>query len=603
MTLPPVRALLAASSLILLAGCGGGSGAPAAATPTTPATPAPGDAAPPPPAAPNPPAPVTPPTPLAPTTPATPPSATIPAPLPVALTAAQASRFLAQASFGPTMAGIDEVAAGGIQDWLNSQFAKPPTLHRAYIDRIGATLGDGVKLSQNQVIESFWQQAAGGEDQLRQRMAFALSQIFVVSMQPDALAAQPRGVASYYDMLGQHAFGNFRELLEGVTLHPMMGLYLSHLRNQKESGVRVPDENFAREVMQLFTIGLYQLNQDGSARLSGGQPVPTYQRADVSGLAKVFTGWSWAGPDKSGARFYGGTAAPGRDWQPMQNYPSFHSTADKHFLGVDLGGAGGATAELKTALDTLFQHPNVGPFIGRQLIQRLVLSNPSPAYVGRVAAAFADNGAGVRGDMRAVIRAILLDPEARGGGVRPKLREPVLRLANWMRAFNASSASKRFLLGNMDDPLGALGQTPLRAASVFNFYRPGYVPPNSDIARAGLVAPEMQITAEPSVTGYLNLMQDVIPRGVGSARDVQADYRAELALAEQPAQLVERINLLLLNGAMTPALTRQIVAAVGSVSLPAATASNAAAVAGARSNRVYLAIFLAMASPEYLVQK
>ena len=599
MTLIPVRALLAASSLILLAACGGGSSAPATGTPaatvpplpaTAPVSVAPDAPGAPATAAPNPPAAVT-------------PAPVSPVPLPVALTAAQASRFLAQASFGPTMASIDEVAAGGVQAWLNSQFAKPPTLHRAYVDRIGAGLSDGAKLSQNQVLESFWQQAAGGEDQLRQRMAFALSQIFVVSMQPDALAVQPRGVASYYDMLGQHAFGNFRDLLEGVALHPMMGLYLSHLRNQKESGVRVPDENFAREVMQLFTIGLYQLNPDGSARLSGGQPVPTYQRADVSGLAKVFTGWSWAGPDKSNTRFYGGTPAPERDWQPMQNYPAFHSTSEKHFLGVDLGGAGGAAAELKTALDTLFRHPNVGPFIGRQLIQRLVLSNPSPAYVGRVAAAFADNGAGVRGDMRAVIRAILLDPEARGGGVRPKLREPVLRLANWMRAFNATSASKRFLLGNMDDPLSGLGQTPLRASSVFNFYRPGYVPPNSEIARAGLVAPEMQITAEPSVTGYLNLMQDVIPHGVGSARDVQADYRNELALAEQPALLVERINLLLLNGAMTPALARQIVAAVGSVSLPAPSASNATALAGAKNNRVYLAIYLAMASPEYLVQK
>lgn len=514
-----------------------------------------------------------------------------------------ASRFLAQASFGPTSASIDEVAASGAAAWINAQFTKPQTLHRLYMDKIQASLPEGTKIGLTQIHESFWQQAATGNDQLRQRVAFALSQIYVVSVLDGTVVNFPRGVASYYDMLGQHAFGNFRQLLEGVALHPMMGIYLSHLRNQKESGSRVADENFAREIMQLMSIGLYQLNPDGSVKSSGGKPIETYTHDDVSGLAKVFTGWSWYGPDQTNNRFAGGTPDPDRDWKPMQNYPAMHSSSEKRFLGATISGATTGQADLKVALDTLFNHPNVGPFIGRQLIQRLVMSNPSPAYVGRVAAAFADNGAGVRGDMKAVLRAILLDSEARAAEPRQKVREPVLRLANWMRAFNAKSASGRFLLGNQDDPLTALGQTSMRSPSVFNFYRPAYVPPNTSISAAGMVAPEMQIVAEPSVTGYLNYMQDVIARGTGEARDIVPNYQAELALAETPEKLVDRIDLLLLNGSMSSTLRNRIISAVNSVPVPASNGGNAAAITTAKSNRVYLTIFLAMASPEYIVQK
>jgi uncharacterized protein (DUF1800 family) len=353
--------------------------------------------------------------------------------------------------------------------------------------------------------------------------------------------------------------------------------------------------------MQLMTIGLYQLNQDGSLKTSGGKPIETYTHDDVMGLAKVFTGWSWAGPDQSANRFNGGNADPAREWTPMQMYSAYHSTSPKNFLGASTNGSG--EADLKVALDTLFNHPNVGPFIGRQLIQRLVSSNPSPAYVSRVAAAFNNNGNGVRGDMRAVIRAVLLDPEAAGSGSAKKLREPVLRLANWMRAFNVKSSSGRFLMTGTDDALTSLGQTPLRASSVFNFFRPGYTPPNSALSAASLVAPEMQITGEPSVTGYLNYMQSVIPNGVGAGRDIVPDYSAELALASQPAQLVDRISLLLVAGQMSSTLRNQIVTALNAVNLPAATTTNASTVETARKNRVYLAIFLTMASPEYLAQR
>lgn len=523
-------------------------------------------------------------------------------------TASQASRFLGQATFGATNADINLLMSTGISNWIDVQFTKNQSLHKTYMDTTAAGLLNGISgLSQNNFYESYWQQAVTGEDQLRQRVAFALSEIFVISFQDSGVNNYPRGVASYYDTLASGAFGNFRSLLENVSLHPMMGIYLTSMRNQKESGTRVPDENYAREVMQLFTIGLYQLNPDGTNVLVNGKPVETYSYADITGLAKVFTGWSWAGPDKTSTRFFGGNADPNRDVLPMQSYPNFHSISEKKFLGVTIAPQSPANPEasLKTALDTLFNHPNVGPFISKQLIQRLVTSNPSPQYVARVSAAFNDNGKGVRGDMKAVVKAILMDTEARNDPVLSnagtgKLREPVIRLANWMRAFNAKSTSTFFKLTSLDDPLTSLAQTPMRSPTVFNFYRPGYVPPNSEIANAKLVAPEMQIVAEPSVVGYLNFMRDIIPNGVGSSRDVKADYTNLIALASTPDQLVNQVNLLLMANQMSSTLRGQILSAVNSVTIPTTNTTN---IENAKKNRVYLAIYLTMASPEYLVQK
>ena len=509
-------------------------------------------------------------------------------------TAAQASRLLSQATFGANDAAIARLSDLGTAAWFDEQFAQPQTLHVDYMNAAQSALPAGTTISQNQFFESFWKQVASGNDQLRQRVAFALSQIFVISYQNSTLASMPRGVAGYYDMLGANAFGNFRDLLENVALHPMMGVYLSSLKNQKTAGSRVPDENFAREVMQLFTIGLRQLNQDGTDTRVPADA--TYTNDDIKGLAKVFTGWSWAGPDKSSTRFFGGTPEPDRDWRPMQNYPTYHETLPKSFLGVTIPANTSGEASLKIALDTLFNHPNVGPFIGRQLIQRLVSSNPSPAYVSRVAAKFADNGQGVRGDMKAVIKAVLLDPEAvtaqTSNNNAGKLREPVIRLANWMRAFNATSSSGHFTIANLDDPLFSLGQTPMRSPSVFNFYRPEYVPPNTSFASAKLFSPEMQITDESSIVGYLNLMRNAIPNGIGTANDVKADYTAELALASTPDKLLDRVNLLLMQNQMSTNLRSQILAAMNS------NPNNMT-----NTNRVYLAIFLTMASPEYIVQK
>lgn len=525
----------------------------------------------------------------------------------------QAARFLTQASFGPNMASIDAITSSNIETWIAREFERTQIMHLDYVDQFPVTGVAPNVQSQNIVWESFWKRAIQGKDQLRQRMAFALSQIFVISLDNDSLSQNYRGVASYYDMLGRNAFGNFRTLLEEVSLHPSMGLYLTHIHNQKESGSRVPDENYAREVMQLFTIGLHRLNLDGTEQLVGGKPVETYTNSDVTGLAKVFTGFSWGGADKSTARFFGYNTPkdPNRDVIPMQAYPQYHSTSVKAFLGTTIATQGSAdpAASLKVALDTLFNHPNVGPFIGKQLIQRLVTSNPSPAYVARVASAFNNNGSGVRGDMKSVIRAILLDTEARSatsaqGNNYGKLREPVIRLANWARAFGAGSSSTRFAIGDTSST-SALGQAPLRSPSVFNFYRPGYVPPNTSAGAAGLVVPEMQITHETTVASYINYMQGVIPNGPSASSGQTADrviagYTAEIALADTPSALVDRVNLLLLANGMKPATRTAIINAVSSVAIPATPASAADT---ARKNRVYLAIYLAMASPDYLVQK
>ena len=519
---------------------------------------------------------------------------------------AAAARFLTQATFGPTSAEITALATSTFPAWMDAQFAKPQSYHRIYMNLASADLAaTGGSISQTNFFDSYWSQAIAGEDQLRQRAAFALSQIFVISFTDATLRSQPRGVSSYYDTLAEGAFGNFRDLLEAVALHPMMGIYLSHLKNQKEDATtgRVPDLNFAREITQLFTIGQYKLNADGTVvTAADGTPAAAYVPADLSGLSQVFTGWSYyAGPlsaDRTSRRFFGNDANLERDWRPMQDYnqftanTNFHSISAKSFLGVTIPAQTLTTADtkgdLKIALDTLFNHANVGPFIGKQLIQRLVTSNPSPAYVGRVSAAFNDNGAGKRGDMKAVWKAILLDPEARTASTAAgagKVREPVVRLANFMRAFNAKSTSGRFMgIGNTDDPATRLNQTPMFAPTVFNFYRPGYVPSSKPIADAGLVAPEFQIVHDVSVAGYMNYMRNLVT--IDTNRDIQQDYTAELALAAVPADLVERMNLLLFYGQMPDALRSQLIAAVTSRAIPAPVYGTASSTAGGTLARV-----------------
>jgi uncharacterized protein (DUF1800 family) len=294
----------------------------------------------------------------------------------------------------------------------------------------------------------------------------------------------------------------------------------------------------------------------------------------------------------------------------MLGYPQYHATEEKSFLGTTIAAQtqSDPQASLRVALDTLAAHPNVGPFIGRQLIQRLVTSNPSPQYVAAVSTAFQASG----GDMKAMLRAVLLHPEARhSSSTDGKLREPVLKLSAFLRAFGYASDSGSYKVGNTDNAGNSLGQTPLRSPSVFNFYRPGYVAPGTESGFVGLAAPEMQIANETSMAGYVNYMRDNIAQGVGqwnsstSRRDLQADFSAELALAEDLPALLDRIDAKLLLGAMPAELRAEIQAAVEKIAIPALNkqGSNQKQIDDARRKRVNAAIFLAVISPEFQVQK
>jgi uncharacterized protein (DUF1800 family) len=550
----------------------------------------------------------------------------VPAPPPT--THADAFRLLTQATFGPTDADVASVVKSGPAAWVDAQLALPSTT--SYVTRwdadtkLAATAKPDATAGAPTIASQFYKQALLSPDQLRNRVAFALSQVFVVSTQ-SLVGNKSRAAASYFDMLNRDAFGNYRTLLQDVAMHPAMGLYLSSLKNMKEDPRtgQIPDQNFAREVMQLFSIGLVQLNADGTRKLdAGGAPIDTYEGDDVAGLSKVFTGFSWYGADTSNARFIGSARAsdPDRLIHPMQAYPQFHSTSEKDFLGVTIApqATPNPAASLKTALDTLAAHPNVGPFIGRQLIQRLVESNPSPAYVARIAKVFADDGHGVRGNLKAVVRAILLDPEARGtaaaaGDAYGKVREPVLRLTAWMRAFNARSDSGSVLIAGTDDPGLELGQSPLRSESVFNFWRPGYVAAGTETGARGLTMPELQVTTETSVAGYVNFMAAAVAKGAGQRGltntakrpDVQPDYTAELALAGDSAALVDHVAGKLIGDGAPVALRTDIRAAVDAIPVPALLpgGSNQAKVTVAKQARVCAAVLLTLATPEFIVQK
>ena len=530
-----------------------------------------------------------------------------------------ASRFLQQASFGPTPAEIDRVVQIGQAAWIDEQLAMP-----FYADMVAAVqarydLGDayrpgGANYTPNWVGRRFWASAATNPDQLRRRMGFALHQILMVSQADSNLYYQARAYAAYVDTLNRYALGNYRELLEQVTLSPAMGIYLSHMRNRPEDATsgRAPDENFAREVMQLFTIGLQELNTDGSPRLNAsGQPIETYSNDDVIALSKVFTGWSWAFPDgqlteKAFRYDTPVTSAAGDqriDALPMKAYPGQHSPSEKRlFAGkgnaLIIPAGGSAQSDLKMALDALFNHPNVGPFVSRQLIQHLVTSNPSSAYVGRVASVFNNNGKGVRGDLAAVARAILMDSEA----ITPpassigKLREPVQRVAHWMRSLQATSATGQYTI---DMDLGSLGQRQLYAGSVFGYFRPGYVPPNTVFSADRTTVPAMQIVSEATTAQWVNLAERMAGNGLGwtgSQSDVAAQMQplADLVASGQLTSVVDRLNLLLYAGRMSSALKQDLMDAMISV-----TGTDASS----NLNRARVAVFLALASPEYMVQR
>ena len=538
---PPLAAVLALSAA--LAACGGGGGgseSPAPAPPPPPATP----------------------------------------------TAAEAARFLGQAAFAATDAQIARVQTLGYAGWLDEQFAAAHTQsHYDWMVANGYAIADNINGFQG-TDNTLWRKLIGSPDALRQRVVLALSETFVVSMAGLPVAWRSFVAASYVDVLEANAFGTYRGLLEAVTLSPGMGVYLNMRGNQKEDTAtgRVPDENYAREVLQLLSIGLRDLNPDGS--LKNGVATDTYDQNTITGLAKVFTGWDFDGYTRT---------TPSWAQKPMTFNAARHSPSEKRFLGVTIPAGTDGVAALKTALDAIANHANVGPFIGRQLIQRLVASNPSAAYVGRVSAVFANNGSGVRGDLKAVVRAILLDDEARRAPqasetTRGRLREPVQRFIQWARSFGLASPTGLWNVGNLSDPANRLGQSPLRAPSVFNFFRPGYVPPNSALGALGVTAPEFQITNESTVVGYANFAQNFVANGMGETRP---DYTAELALATDAAALVNRVALLLAAGALSADTTGTIATAVATIS--ASTDSG-------KLNRVRAAIHLVLCAPEYLVQ-
>ncbi len=560
---------------------------------------------------------------------------TPPPPSPVAPTAAQAARLLLQAQFSASDAEVAAVTRLGYARWLDEQFAMPVS-EKAW-DWLNARGYNQIN-GDIRYYDSFypgdfalWKQLFTSPDGVRKRVSLALSEFFVVSMFGLDIGWRSHYIAHYWDLLNANAFGNFRQLLEDVTLSPAMGVYLNTRGNQKENPAtgRLPDENYAREVMQLFTIGLVKLNIDGTPqRDSEGRPIETYSQDDVTNLARVFTGYDL---DNTGnvntlepiqQRTISGTMRSklpmtlDASKHPSPSSTSRHSTLQASFLGVTIPANTDGTVALKTALDTLFNHPNVGPFFGRQMIQRLVTSDPSPAYVARVARAFNDNGAGVRGDLKAVWRAVLLDPDARSEATLTnpgwgKVREPMVRFVQWGRTFPLSSAAGSWKIGDRSDVATSLGQSVLRSPSVFNFFRPGYVPAGTALSATRTTAPEFQIINETSVAGYLNYMQGAIQNGLfvtapdqpnsgSNARngfDIKPNYSAELALVNDPAALVARLNLLLTGNQLSAATVTTIVNAVTAINV---TSTSTDAV---KLNRVAAAVLLVMASPEYLIQK
>ena len=505
---------------------------------------------------------------------------------------AEAARFLARTSFGPTVAEIDRLAAGmSYEAWLNEQFAAPPNLHLPLF----TTYASGDRGSRVARLDAWFERALTGNDQLRQRVAFALSEIMVVSENGGGLNNFHDGLASYYDVLVRNAFGDFRTLLEEVTLAPAMGRYLSMMGNQKPdpaTGLRA-DENYAREVMQLFTLGLAQLNADGTPKTDGaGQPLPSYTQADIENLARVFTGW-WL----ADARAFGNNRDG--DWtKPMVAHAAYHDSDAKTIVGaVAIPAGGSAQQDLDRALDALANHANVGPFIGRQLIQKLVTSNPSPAYVARVAAVFANNGHGQRGDLRAVVRAILLDDEALRGTAGlahfGKPREPLLVLLQLWRSIGATRSSNgryTYLTGNAD-----LGQSPLGAPSVFNFFSPFYAPPG-EIGTAQLVAPELQLANESSIASAFNryrlaIFRDYVGGGTAPANAIRVDLAALMTQAADPAALVETLSLRLTGGRLGANYRSALSMHLGTIA------------AGDGRARVQDALYLILTSPQYLVQQ
>ncbi len=494
-------------------------------------------------------------------------------------------RLLTQATYGPTLSDMNALVNTSAEAWIDTQMQLPAS----YLTQ---GLANGNQDQWNEYVNVWWRNSINAPDQLRQRVTFALSQILVISGQ-SGFSEEQYGIANYYDILMRHAFGNFRDLLEDVTLSPIMGEYLSMKGNRKPDAQKNlrSDENYAREIMQLFTIGLEQLNPDGTVkRDADGVALPTYNQKDIENFARVFTGWHFANVDS----FRWPTV---KDYiTPMQSYPEYHDTDEKTLLnGVVIPAGQSPESDLAMALDNLFNHPNVGPFISKQLIQRLVTSNPSPAYVRDVAAVFDSNSAGVRGSLGSTIKAILMHNEARNGAsLNPntfgKVKEPLLRVTNIWRAFKPKEVPKGFNYGWVHNELR---QSPINSPTVFNFFRP-------DFRQAGtlnmqdLATPELQIIDE---SGVITLTNRLVANTIWSHNymsDPSSDSIAinidhEMQLEPDPNQLVNHLDRLLLGGTMSDGLRE--------LTLELINNTNRA------SNKVVDAIFLIASSPEAAIQR
>lgn len=547
-----------------------------------------------------------------------------------------ASRFLAHATLGSDYETIQQLAQTGYSDWIDQQMALPTTsyfqktddIYQEAINLFIAQHGSGAVVGNEEIIPyasyfrmAWWDNIMKTNDLLRHRVTFALSEIFVVSQKSD-LEDTGWGLGNYYDVLYNNAFGNYRDLLLEISLHPVMGFYLSHLSNPKSdpSVNQFPDENFAREIMQLFSIGLYELNPDGTRKVDGqGNFIPTYSHWEIANFAKIFTGlgasqtWAPWQPMNTGepADFEANFVNDINLWSPMVMFEEWHEPGEKYLLN-NLTVPSGQTGmqDINMAIDNLFYHDNVGPFIGYRLIQRLVKSNPSPEYVARITAVFNDNGQGVRGDLGAVVRAILLDPEARDCSWiddpnSGKLREPLLRYTHLLRAFNASNQSGKFWNGAYYFE-EVLKQHPLAAPSVFNFYLPDYQP-NGPIVDANLVGPEFQIHNSSTSIGYVNMVDEwtfgywvaeittmASPEEPGELEESETDFAElnlsdELAIINNTNVLIDRLDLLLTHGMLSTHTRNVIFTAIDDVE--------------EAEDKLNLALWLFMISPDYVVLK
>ncbi len=520
-----------------------------------------------------------------------------------ALNDVEAARFLQQAQFSSTKDEINYLKRVGIDQWLNRQFSlKSGIGGYDWLYQQGYNTRE-YRYSDRPVDWMAWQQLLSAKDTLRKRMALALSEILVLSTLELGLPHRAFAIGAYWDLLNKHAFGNFRDLLKDITINLGMGAYLDLRHSRKaDSRGRRPDENYAREVMQLFTIGLVELNLDGTPKLRNGKTIETYTQETVSNIAMALTGWTVDG------RSYviGSNTDTEFARAPMINIASRHDTRSATFFDTTVPAGSSGEQALEIVVDTLFNHPNVAPFICKQLIQRLVTSNPSPEYIRRVATVFNSDEKGRRGNLQSVLTAILTNDEARNPPIRRdptigKVREPIMRLIQWVYTFsNRQSVTGKWMISKTDNRTSYLNQSPFRSPSVFNYFDVNYAPITKAFTDNDILAPELQLHNETATVGYINHIKRVIEKGVfqnfiETLTEIKPDYKEEMKFYDQPEKLVDHLNLILCAGQMSPKTKSLIHAAVTDITQRTSR--------DWKQDRIHLAVFMAMVSPDYLVQK